>query len=125
MIRQLGGAFGIALANNYIAHQYAQHRTDLVANLVQGSAAFTNQTNSLAQNFISKTGIDLATATSKAYALIDNSVDRQAYYLSYLDTFKLVTLFFVAVIPLVVFLKTKKESPENKQAAKLAMAEAH
>src|SRR6478672_1015558 len=30
MIRQLGGAFGIAMANNYIARHYAQHRTDLV-----------------------------------------------------------------------------------------------
>ena len=27
MIRQLGGAFGIAIANNYIAHHYAQHRS--------------------------------------------------------------------------------------------------
>ena len=125
MIRQLGGAFGIALANNYIAHQYAQHRSELVANLVPGSAAFTHQTSSLAQHFISKTGIDLASATSKAYAIIDSTVDRQAYYLSYLDTFRLVTLFFLAVIPLVVFLKTKKQSPENKQAAKLAIAEAH
>ena len=37
MIRQLGGAFGIAIANNYIANHYAQHRSDLVSNLTQGS----------------------------------------------------------------------------------------
>lgn len=126
MIRQLGGAFGIAMANNYIAHHYAQHRNDMVANLAEGSAAFTTRVNNISQNFISK-GFDATTATSKAYALVNNAVDRQAYYLSYLDTFRLITLFFVVVIPLVVFLRTKKKTatPQDAKAAKAAMAEAH
>jgi MFS transporter, DHA2 family, multidrug resistance protein len=125
MTRQLGGAFGIAMANNFIAHRFAQHRSDLVANLSQGAAVFSNQTNNIAQNFINKSGIDLTTATTKAYAMISNSVDRQAYYLSYLDTFRLVAIFFIAVIPLIAFLRTKKQAPEEKIAVKLAMAEAH
>jgi len=56
--------------------------------------------------------MDLTTATTKAYAMISNAVDRQAYYLSYLDTFRLITIFFIIVIPLVVFLKTKKKCPK-------------
>ncbi|HMH33677.1 MAG TPA: DHA2 family efflux MFS transporter permease subunit [Puia sp.] len=125
MIRQLGGAFGIALANNFIAQRYAQHRTDLVTNLTQGAAVFTSHANSMAQNFVAKTGIDVTSATTRAYAMVSNEVDRQAYYLSYLDTFRLVTFFFIAVIPLVIFLKTKKQPQADKMAAKLAMAEAH
>jgi len=50
------------------------------------------------------------------------SVDRQAYYLSYLDTFRLVGIFFIVVIPLVFFLRTNKKM--DKAAAKAA-AEAH
>src|SRR5215831_349479 len=123
MIRQLGGAFGIAIANNYIANHYAQHRSDLVSNLTQGSPALTNTVNGIAQNFITKTG-DSATAAAKAYALVSSSVDRQAYYLSYLDTFRLITIFFVIVIPLVVFLRTKKKTNGNGGAA-AALAEAH
>jgi MFS transporter, DHA2 family, multidrug resistance protein len=125
MIRQLGGAFGIAMANNYIATRYAQHRSDMVANLSQGSQVFTNHTNNIAQNFITHGGMDLASATTKAYALISNEVDRQAYYLSYLDTFRLITLFFIAVLPLVGFLRTKKQAPQDKAAAVAALAEAH
>jgi len=125
MIRQLGGAFGIAMSNNFIAHRYAQHRSDLVGNLTEGAAAFTNEANNIAHNFISKGGVDVATATTKAYAIISNSVDRQAYYLSYLDAFRLITIFFIAVIPLVFFLKSKKQAPEDKAAANAAMAEAH
>jgi DHA2 family multidrug resistance protein len=125
MTRQLGGAFGIAMANNYVSRTFAQHHTDLVGNLVQGSAAFTERTNNIAQNFVNKGGFDAGTATTKAYGMISNAVDRQAYYLAYLDTFRLVALFFIVVIPLVVFLRTKKTVPADPVAAKAAIAEAH
>ena len=124
MIRQLGGAFGIALANNYIAHQYAQHRTDLVSNIVEGSANYTQQYNTLVNGLVAKTG-DLATAGTKAVAMINASVDRQANYLAYLDTFRLITIFFVLVIPLVGFLRVKKKSKEEMAAAMKAAEEAH
>jgi len=125
MTRQLGGAFGIAMANNYVSNRYAQHRSDLVANLTQGSAVFSGQVNNIAQNFVNKGGVDIGTATTKAYGVISNTVDRQAHYLAYLDTFRLVALFFILVIPLVVFLRTKKTTALNSPAAKAAMAESH
>ncbi|RXK85356.1 DHA2 family efflux MFS transporter permease subunit [Filimonas effusa] len=125
MIRQLGGAFGIALANNYIAHRYAQHRTDLVANVADGAPLFTERTNSIAQGLIGKTGADIQSATHTAHAMISGMIDKQAYYLSYLDTFRLIALFFVIVIPLVVFLKSKKKSAEEEAAAAAAISEAH
>ena len=61
-------------------------------------------------------------ATEKAYKLIDMSVDRQAYYLSYLDTFRVVGIFFLVVIPLVFFLRTRKKLDK---AALEAASEAH
>jgi DHA2 family multidrug resistance protein len=125
MSRQLGGAFGIAMANNYISQTYAQHRTDLVGNLTAGGAEFSQRTNNLAQNFVNKGGFDIGTATTKAYGMISAAVDRQAYYLSYLDTFRLVAIFFIIVIPLAVFLRTKKVSPADQASAKAAIAEAH
>ncbi len=125
MVRQLGGAVGIASANNFVAHRYAQHRSDLVSNFSPGSPAFTNQTNNIAQALVSKTGIDINSATTKAYAIIDSSVNRQSYYLSYLDTFRLVAVFFIAVIPLVIFLRTKKKKVEDVSALKAALEEAH
>ncbi len=125
MTRQLGGAFGIAMANNYVSRQYAQHRLDLVSNVTDGAPAVTERTNGLVQNFVNKGGMDIGTATTKAMAMINNAVDRQAHYLAYLDTFRLVALFFIVVIPLVVFLRVKKTAPVNKAAATAAIAEAH
>ncbi len=124
MIRQLGGAFGIALANNYISSHYMIHRTSLVSNLTAGSPEFSERMNSIAHGLSSRANIDSASASHAALSIINSQVDRQSYYLAYLDTFKLIAIFFIAVIPLVVFLRTKKKSANN-DSAPAAMLEAH
>jgi DHA2 family multidrug resistance protein len=121
MIRQLGGAFGIAMANNYVAQQYFKHRANLIDHIPSDGAAWQERVNTIGQGIASKTG-DFHGATQKAYKLIDLSVDRQAYYLSYLDTFRLVGIFFIIVIPLVFFLRTTKKVDK---AALEAASEAH
>lgn len=121
MIRQLGGAFGIAMANNYVAQQYFKHRANLIDHMPSDGAAWQERVNTIGQGIASKTG-DFHGATQKAYKLIDLSVDRQAYYLSYLDTFRLVGIFFIVVIPLVFFLRTSKKVDK---AALEAASEAH
>lgn len=124
MIRQLGGAFGIAMANNYISKQYAVHRMNLISNVTSGAATVTERVGILSKGIINSTG-DSTTATTKALAVINNSIERQSYYLSYLDTFRLITIFFIVVIPLVVFLRTKKKSAEELKASLEAVSEAH
>ncbi len=121
MIRQLGGAFGIAMANNYVAQQYFKHRSNLIANLPSDGAQWQERVSGISQGIAAKTG-DFHGATQRAYKMIDMSVDRQAYYLSYLDTFRLVGIFFIVVIPLVFFLRTRKKLDT---AALEAAAEAH
>jgi DHA2 family multidrug resistance protein len=121
MIRQLGGAFGIAIANNYVAQQYFKHRSNLISNLPSDGAQWNERVGGIAQGIVARTG-DINGATTKAYKLVDLSVDRQAYYLSYLDTFRLVGIFFLIVIPLVFFLRTRKKLDK---AALEAAAEAH
>jgi DHA2 family multidrug resistance protein len=124
MIRQLGGAFGIAIANNYVAIQFAMHRTALVSNLEVGSAPLTERVQQISGGLIARTG-DAATATQKAYGIINGAVDRQAYYLSYLDSFRLIGIFFLIVIPFVVFLRVKKNNATDPKAMMKAASEAH
>ncbi|MEV9375816.1 hypothetical protein AB0203_29670, partial [Klebsiella pneumoniae] len=71
-----------------------------------------------------KTG-DAVTAANKALAVMNASVERQSYYLSYLDTFRLIAIFFIAVIPFVMFLRVKKKSAAEQAAAMKAAAESH
>ncbi len=125
MIRQLGGAFGIALANNYVTHQYGQHRSDLVSAIPEGSPQLIQRINILVQGIMSRTNETLQIATQKAQAILSMQVDRQSFYLAYLDTFRLIALFFLLVVPFAFFLKTKKEAPKDPDAARKALESAH
>lgn len=122
MIRQLGGAFGIALANNYIAHRYMQHRTDLLSNITTNNPNFQQYANSVTNMLASKTG-NAVGAQQQALKLLDLRIDKQAYFLSYLDTFHIIAIFFIAVLPLVAFLRVKKNA--NAADVAKAAAEAH
>lgn len=121
MVRQLGGASGIAIANNYISHQYAQHRIDLVSNMQNGQA----QVNNIALNIMARTGDIAAVANTKALTILNATVEKQSYFLAYLDTFRLIGLFFIVALPLVFFLRTKKKSAEEIAAVAKAASEAH
>jgi MFS transporter, DHA2 family, multidrug resistance protein len=122
MIRQLGGAFGIALANNYISHQYMQHRTDLVANITANNPLYQQYSAGAAQMLGAKAAT-AADAARQGLKLLDLRIDKQAYFLSYLDTFHLISIFFIAVLPLVAFLRVKKNT--NAKQAMQAASEAH
>ncbi|MBL7813939.1 MAG: DHA2 family efflux MFS transporter permease subunit [Saprospiraceae bacterium] len=126
MIRQLGGAFGIALANNFVASHYAQHRSDLVSNAYATNPAFTERFSATVQSLTARTG-DALNATELAYRQISFAVDKQAYLLSYLDTFRLVSYFFIAVFPLIFVIRSaKKKSIEtDTEALKAALEDAH
>jgi DHA2 family multidrug resistance protein len=122
MIRQLGGAFGIALANNYIAHQYMQHRTDLVSNVTNNNPVINQGQTAITNALGARTG-DAYHAATQATKLLDLRIDKQSYYLAYLDTFHLIAIFFIIVLPLVIFLRTKKT--KDVKAIMKAAAEAH
>jgi DHA2 family multidrug resistance protein len=124
MIRQLGGAMGIALANTYVRQSYAQHRADLVALLPANAPKTIERVNTIAQGLAAKTG-NVANATQQAYGILDMSVEKQAYYLAYLDTFRLIGVFFLLIIPFVFLLKTKKKTAQDIAEENAAMAEAH
>jgi MFS transporter, DHA2 family, multidrug resistance protein len=123
MIRQLGGAFGIALANNYVASHFAQHRADLVANVYATNPAFTERFNNAVQNMAARTG-DAYNATEMAYRQISFAVDKQAYLLSYMDTFRLISYFFIAVFPL-IFVVRRAAKKADSEEVKAAMEDAH
>jgi MFS transporter, DHA2 family, multidrug resistance protein len=124
MIRQIGGAFGIAMANNYVARQFAQHKADLVINTVPGNPAFDERLNTMVQGMMSRTGAAFNDATAMAYKQMNFVIEKQAYLMTYLDTFRLISLFFMAVFPLVFFIRIKKREIQSP-AAKASMDETH
>jgi DHA2 family multidrug resistance protein len=115
MMRQLGGAFGIAFMNIYVDQRYAIHRNDLISNITQGSAAWVQRNAALMSGLNSKIAVG-ANAQQQAYQLMDYTIDKQAYLLTYLDGFLFSVLFILAVFPLIPFLKSKKLDAATQKA---------
>jgi MFS transporter, DHA2 family, multidrug resistance protein len=115
MMRQLGGAFGVAITNTYIAQRSAAHRLDLVSNITPDNPLTTERLNGIAQGLIAK-GINPLDAMTGAYRNLELIVQRQTLLLSYLDTFRLAGLFFVVTFPLLFLLQNKKPDAATAKA---------
>lgn len=112
MMRQLGGSFGIAMVNTYLANRKAQHRYDLVSNLHTDNPAVANRLNGYARFFVSK-GATLSDAKHQALGLLDNSVVKQSTLLSFSDAFLLVGLIFLGALPLLLMASRGKKKAGN------------
>jgi DHA2 family multidrug resistance protein len=117
MLRQLGGAFGIAMMNTFVTQRFAVHHNDLISNTASNDPEFLQRVSGAMQIFISK-GMNAADATLAAYRSIEGAITKQAYLLSYLDGFLLISLFFIVTTPFMFMLSTKKTSAATQ--AKIA-----
>jgi DHA2 family multidrug resistance protein len=107
MIRQLGGAFGIAVMNTFITHRYALHRSDLVSNLSSNDPEMLQRLSQYQSAIVSK-GINAVSSSGISTKILDLAVTRQSFLLSYLDAFMLIALFFICAIPFMFLLRTQK-----------------
>ncbi|HEU4555743.1 MAG TPA: DHA2 family efflux MFS transporter permease subunit [Chitinophaga sp.] len=103
MMRQLGGAFGIALISTFVTRQTDLHRSTLVSHLDINSPDVQQRVAQLSAGMYSK-GFDMTTSQNKAYALLDASVMKQATVLSYMDVFLWVGVMFLVCVPFVLLL---------------------
>ena len=116
MMRQLGGSFGIAIINNYIAHRVAVHRMDLVSNIYSGSYQFSERYNQLYQGLQAKLPV-AANVQQQTYQVIQLTVMKQTFMLSYLDAFLYATLFILIAFPLIFMTHNKRIGGEEIKMA--------
>ncbi|MBC8155754.1 MAG: DHA2 family efflux MFS transporter permease subunit [Bacteroidetes bacterium] len=116
MMRQLGGAFGVAITNTYVTQRTALHRGDLVTNITADNPLATDRLAAIAQGLAAR-GMNAFDATTAAYKSLDLIIQKQALTIAYLDTFRLAGLFFVVTFPLLFLLQNKKMDPVTAKAA--------
>ncbi len=107
MIRQLGGAFGIAVMNTYVTNRFAVHRNDLVSNLQTNDPDMLQRLAQYKAGAI-QGGINALSSTDASYRILDLAVTKQSALQAYLDGFILISIFFICAIPFMFLLKTKK-----------------
>lgn len=107
MMRQLGGAFGIATLTTIIHIRQGVHRSDLIGNINPYNNSFTQTFNGLIQNFEAH-GKSLSDATQMAYQAIEGKVIRQTLLLTYADAYWISGLVMLFSIPLLYLQPFKK-----------------
>jgi DHA2 family multidrug resistance protein len=110
MMRQLGGSFGIALINTFLATRLAEHRQALVTHLTPADLNLTERLAGGAQLVAARLGQPLPEARPRALQLLEATVNRQAGILSYNDAFLLVGCFFLAAMPLLLLVLQRKRA---------------
>ena len=109
LARNVGGSSGIALATTLIARRQQFHQERLVEHLTPLNATYLSSLEGAKHMFMSR-GADAVHAAAQAQQMIYGMLQRQAMLLSFLEAFELLTITFLAVIPLMFLMRRVRPS---------------
>ncbi len=116
LLRNLGGSFGIAASTAMVAHYGQVHTNYLVAHITPSSLPAAQALGGM-QSTLHAAGSDSATARLQSFAELYGAIERQASILSFIDTFRILTVLFIIVVPLVLLMKRPPQSGRGNIAA--------
>jgi MFS transporter, DHA2 family, multidrug resistance protein len=105
MMRNLGGAVGIALLQTVLTKREQYHSNMLMQSVSVFEQATRARLDQLTQYFVNHGIVDRADATHRAYVAIGHVVQKQVYILAFSDTFYLLGLVLIAALIAALFLK--------------------
>jgi DHA2 family multidrug resistance protein len=111
MIRQLGGAIGIALINVYLTHQNAVIKSNMIGYVSEYATASAERVSALTQNF-SAQGYAQGDAESLANTMMDAIVFKQQSILAYDKGYLMIGLTILVCIPIVLMIRYQKEQAQ-------------
>jgi DHA2 family multidrug resistance protein len=114
LMRNLGGSFGIAFVTTMLARGAQKHQALMVEHMTATDPAFTQQLGA-AQHAFARHG-DPVAAMSRAYSVLDQTLDAQAHLWAFVDNFHFFCFTALCCIPL-VFLFKKVVRPAVRPAA--------
>ena len=109
LARQLGGSFGIAIIATLLENKTSAAAAVFGKNFNLYNPAFTQRYNAIVGGLESQ-GIFPTEADRKALALMSGMVQRQSAVIAFEYVFNLIGVFFIATLPLVLFLRPRKEA---------------
>ncbi len=102
MTRNLGGSVGIAMLATTLTNREHFHSAIIGESVSSLSTATQLRLDQLTQSFVAS-GIDPATAATKALGVIDRIVRREAYVMAYNDGFVIMAFFLFACVGALLF----------------------
>ena len=117
MVRQLGGSFGIAITNTYIARRVAAHRVELLSHLSAYDPAAVMRVEGVKQLATMKSGLSQNEAELAAVKALEGTVTAQSHHLAYMDAFMLISLLFALALPLLLLIRINKGEKADLSSA--------
>jgi MFS transporter, DHA2 family, multidrug resistance protein len=105
MMRNLGGAVGIALLQTFLTKREQYHSNVLMQSVSPLELATRVRIDQLTQYFIHHGVIDPADASHRAVVAVSQIVQKQAYILAFSDTFYLLGSLLIAALAAALLLK--------------------
>ena len=116
----MGGSFGIALINTFIAHRAAANRTALITNITSTDPATHERIQTGISHFMSA-GATYMQALRQSIGALEAAVVRQTYLLSYMNAFLLLAIMNAGCIFLVII--TIKKRTAKKPDVKITISD--
>ncbi len=107
LMRQLGGSVGIALSATLVTRFASIHRADLVADVTIYSTA-TQERLAMLEHGLAAQGVPANLIATKAVAILNGMVQRQALMLSFDQLFLLFGAAFLISLPLLLLMHKSK-----------------
>ncbi|MBZ5514669.1 MAG: DHA2 family efflux MFS transporter permease subunit [Acidobacteriia bacterium] len=107
LARNIGGSVGIANVTTMLARRAQVHQDILVGHLTPLNSAYRAAISGASQ-FLMGQGSNASQALTQAQGLIYGNLIRQSTMLAFVDTFWLLGLTFLAMIPLMFIMKSAK-----------------
>jgi MFS transporter, DHA2 family, multidrug resistance protein len=105
MMRNLGGAVGIALLQTVLTKREQYHSNVLMQSVSVFEQATRTRLDQLTQYFINHGIVERADASHRAYVAIGHVVQKQAFILAFSDTFYLLGAALIVALIAALFLK--------------------
>jgi DHA2 family multidrug resistance protein len=113
--RNLGGSFGVSLANTEPLQRSQFHQARLAENIVPSSPTYQSIVKQISE-FFAHTGSP-ANAAGRAMGYISHVIESQAAILAYIDIFYSWAIFTACLIPLVLLLVRRVQRGPGEGAA--------
>ena len=114
VVRNIGGSVGIALATMMLVRRSQGHQSSLVSHVNVWDPDTARRLKEWTAHF-SAQGADTFTASRRAMAMLYRTTTEQAQVMAYVDDFWLIAIVFLAVLPLIPFMK-RVRTEQNERA---------
>jgi DHA2 family multidrug resistance protein len=122
LFRQIGGSVGLAVFASLISTYTMDARSSIVAHLAPTRPELQERVAMMAKAFAAR-GLDPGSAHTAALAALSGQVQRQAAALAFDKLFLLAGIVFLAVLPLLAFLKVNRGNSMAPPSSEISVHE--